>query len=137
VALAPLGEAVTCGADTADSDARAQGSRRRLDVRDRPRSRGRWERRVALELDSAGRPLRLRVFASTPGALAASQPARDTVDFAQAWFAGDGRVERGVVARTGGRRGATTIREIRCRARCTRRPRAWRWRSATGVRADA
>jgi hypothetical protein len=105
VALAPLGTvAAPCLADT-EADARLPGVRRSVEFRDRPAGWARWERSVRTDFDSAGRPRYVRALAGTAPPVEAAaaggrhDPTRDTVDVVQAWFADDGRVERGKVAR--------------------------------------
>jgi len=72
-------------------------------LEDSPSGRAGWTRRVTLELDSAGRPRRLRANASAPVPPAGPGPADALMsDFVTASIATDGRVERGRVGRVEG-----------------------------------
>lgn len=108
----PSGRASPCRVRMPDAyDARDRGYARRFELTDSAAALPLWTRDLTLDVDSAGRPRRLRALAvlpgmpGTPGEFNPLGPVVH-VDVVVAFLASDGRVKGGVVGRLGADRPA-------------------------------
>ena len=102
----PSGRASPCRAQDADPVTQGLGYARFFALEDTATTLPRWSRSLTLDVDSAGRPRRLRALAvlpgmpGTPGTFNPFGPA-DRVDVVVAFLAADGHVEGGLLLSRG------------------------------------